>query len=288
MRDYGRVYAKFWSSPNIQLLSDDGKLLALYLMTCQHSTISGVFRLPDGYVAEDIKWSTERVSKGFAELFDNGFANRCETTKWVWVVKHFEWNAPENPNQVKAAKKCAEQIPDECGWKSEFMRVWGEYLGFPKPPIIEPLPNPSETLSKPEAVAVAVIETVSESVTESLVDPKPIDRKPKRNYRLPENFELTDDRAQAALLYWKKQTRPDLRPLDEFEKFIAHHRSKGSTMADWDCAWQTWYCNAIKFNPPSRVHAAFAGPKTIEQTRDEISQRTERIAAALKANGGPL
>jgi hypothetical protein len=156
MRDYGKVYTSFWSSQNIQDLSDDGKVLALYLMTCQHNTISGVFRLPDGYAAEDLKWSSERVSKGFTELLANGFANRCETTKWVWVIKHFEWNAPENPNQVKAAKKCAQSIPDECAWKPEFMRLWGEYLGFSEAEINKPLSNPSGTLSKPGAVTGAV------------------------------------------------------------------------------------------------------------------------------------
>jgi hypothetical protein len=161
MRDYGKVYSKFWSSENIQRLSDDGRMLALYLMTCQHNTISGVFRLPDGYATEDLNWSSERVSKGFSELFENGFCNRCETTKWVWVIKHFDWNPPENPNQLKAAKKCAQQIPNECRWKSGFMRVWGEYLGFDKAEIPEPLENPSETLSKPVAVAVAVAESVA-------------------------------------------------------------------------------------------------------------------------------
>jgi hypothetical protein len=47
MRDYGKVYSTFWSSDTTSPLSDDGKLLALYLMTCGHSTIAGVFRLPD-------------------------------------------------------------------------------------------------------------------------------------------------------------------------------------------------------------------------------------------------
>ena len=83
MRDYGKVYSTFWSSSTTGGMSDDAKLLALYLMTCHHSTIAGVFRLPDGYISEDLGWVPERVSKGFAELLAKGFANRCETTKWV-------------------------------------------------------------------------------------------------------------------------------------------------------------------------------------------------------------
>lgn len=130
MRDYGKVYGTFWSSQTTHSLSDDGKLLALYLMTCSHATIAGVFRLPDGYVAEDIGWDQSRVQQGFMELLSKGFANRCETTKWVWVVKHLEWNKPENPNQRKSAAKIALSVPSECAWRLDFMRVCGESLGL--------------------------------------------------------------------------------------------------------------------------------------------------------------
>lgn len=145
MRDYGRVHSSFWSSPTIATLSDDAKVLALYLMTSSHTTITGVFRLPDGYISEDLNWSTERVREGFQELLDKGFANRCETTKWVWIVKHLIWNPPENPNQRKAAAKVGLQVPTECGWKRAFMRVCGPMLG------LEPMAETceSETLSKP-------------------------------------------------------------------------------------------------------------------------------------------
>ena len=92
----------FWSSSDMRSLSEDARALALYLLTCPHGTIAGVFRLPDGYACEDLQWCSERVSEGFSELFAKGFANRCETTKWVWIRKHFEWNSPENPNQKKS------------------------------------------------------------------------------------------------------------------------------------------------------------------------------------------
>lgn len=147
MRDYGKVHATFWSSQTTRDLSDDGRLLALYLLTSPHSTIAGVFRLPDGYVCDDLQWSAERVREGFAELFRNGFANRCETTKWVFVVQHLKWNAPDNPNQRKAAAKVALSIPDACAWKAQFMRVCGESLGI-DPADFE---NPSETVPEPFA-----------------------------------------------------------------------------------------------------------------------------------------
>lgn len=145
MRDYGKVHTSFWASQTIATMSEDGRLLALYLMTCPHGNIAGVFRLPDGYIADDIRWDSERVRKGFDELLANGFANRCGTTKWVWIIKHFEWNALDNPNQRKSALKIASQIPSSCAWKSDYMRVCGHLFGAS----IESKTNPSETLPKP-------------------------------------------------------------------------------------------------------------------------------------------
>lgn len=149
MRDYGKVYGTFWSSDTTGGLSDDAKLLALYLLTCNHATIAGVFRLPDGYVAEDLNWSLEKVAQGFAELFAKDFANRCEVTKWVWVKKHFEWNKPENPNQRKAAFKVVNSVPDQCVWKRDFWREAAAVLALDPHPDSNPFKTVKQTLVEP-------------------------------------------------------------------------------------------------------------------------------------------
>jgi len=145
MRDYGRVYSTFWTSEDTRSLSDDGRMLALYLLSGPHGTIAGVCRLPDGYICEDLKWTTKRVSEGFGELFRKGFANRCGTTKWVWICRFLAWNTPENPNQWKAASKIAHSVPSNCAWKADFTRVFANA----EKGITEPLPNRSETLPEP-------------------------------------------------------------------------------------------------------------------------------------------
>lgn len=154
MRDYGKVHTSFWTSANIRELSEDGRALAIYLLTCPHGTIAGVFRLPDGYACEDLQWTAERVKTTLSELFANGFATRCEATKWVWVTKHLEWNPPENPNQKKSAAKMAAQVPDSCSWKADFIGKCAVLLGLEP----EPLPNPLPTLPQPVTVTVTVTE----------------------------------------------------------------------------------------------------------------------------------
>ncbi len=229
MRDYGKVYATFWSSQTTHSLSDDGKLLALYLMTCSHSTIAGVFRLPDGYVAEDIGWDQSRVQKGFAELFAKGFANRCETTKWVWVVKHLEWNKPENPNQRKSAAKIAQSVPAECGWKPDFMRVCGESLGLETPSA----PNPSATLSQPLLNQEQEQEQEQEKKAPSAKSP--------RGCALREDWTLPDDWKA-----WAQAERPDVDVLtvaESFRDYWVAKPGKDGRKADWLATWRNWVRN---------------------------------------------
>lgn len=127
MRDYGKVHTKFWTSEDIQCLGDDAKILALYLLSGPHTTQIGCFRLPDGYVAEDLKWGLERVSKGFAELNEKGFATRDDISKWVVVHKFLKWNEIENPNQAKAAGKLFDAVPDVSPVKRVLARCLREF-----------------------------------------------------------------------------------------------------------------------------------------------------------------
>lgn len=166
MREYGKLYSGFWTSQDIQSMSDDAKVLAAYLLTCDHSTLIGCFRLPDGYVTDDLNWGCERVSKGFDELSVKGFATRDNGSKWVVIHKYIKWNQPENPNQMKAAVKAFNQVPVECGVKQALARSLKEYCDGFDIAILEPFINPCGTVTKPVAVTVEV--SVTEAVAGTL------------------------------------------------------------------------------------------------------------------------
>lgn len=211
MRDYGRVHSTFWSSKTICSLSDDAKLLALYLMTCSHNTIAGVFRLPDGYMSEDLGWQQERVSKGFDEQSRNGFAERCPDTKWVWIRKHLEWNPPENPNQWKAAAKVWNTIPDECIWRVRFFELETVRKQLNNSPVPVPVPVKGVQGGKGKS----------------------------KETTLPENFGVSD-----RVLKWA--TRQGLAGVIELhlEAFVSTCRAKGYSYVDWDEA----FMNAVRKN----------------------------------------
>jgi hypothetical protein len=248
VRDYGKVHSSFWSSQTMRELSEDGRHLALYLLTCQHNTIAGAFRLPDGYICEDMQWPAERVAKGFGELFGKGFANRCETTKWVYIAKHLEWNLPENPNQWKAARKIVSQIPAECGWLPEFKKIFAVAAGdeLPKPA------NPSETVSKPEAVTGAVTVTGAEpgeSGAGAPAAPKPKEPASKGS-RLPDDWAPDSD-----LLAWTKAEFPSVSVATELPKFADYWRGKPGAdgrKSDWAATWRNWIRRAAEDRKPSQ------------------------------------
>jgi hypothetical protein len=113
MREFAKFGTGFWTSPAIQKLSDDGKLLAAYLIAGPHSNQAGVYRLPAGYVMADLCWPESRVRKGFADLHDKGFSTWCESTSWVVIHKALQHTPPENPNQQKHVVELLEQVPLE-------------------------------------------------------------------------------------------------------------------------------------------------------------------------------
>lgn len=138
MRDYGKVMTTFWTSSDMQELSNNGRMLALYLLTSPHTNLLGCFHLPTGYVSEDLKWSVETVSEGFQELERNGFATHDAGSKWVVIHAFLKWNIIENPNQGIAAGRLFEQVPTRSTVKPLLAKALRQYSKhFPKPVLDE-------------------------------------------------------------------------------------------------------------------------------------------------------
>jgi hypothetical protein len=168
MRDYGKVFVSFWSSEDIRGFSEDGRALALYLMTCPHGNMLGCFRLPDAYAADDLQWSFERVSNGFEELSRYGFAYRCKRSFWLVIHKHLKWNSLDNENVGKAAAKLYDSItpPDDVkAMLAKALQLFGKNFPALKleeiETVLEGYLNGIETLSKPVTVTGAVTGAVT-------------------------------------------------------------------------------------------------------------------------------
>lgn len=171
MRDYGKVYSAFWLNEEMRAVSEDGRMLALYLMTSPHGNMLGCFRLTNAYAADDLQWESERVSKGFDELFKIRFAYRCERSFWVFLRQYLKWNQFENPNVGKAAAKMFDSLPCPDQIKSLLFNALREYSPyFPEQKLKDfeslsiPFENPFELSSKTRTITRAIATTEPEPI----------------------------------------------------------------------------------------------------------------------------
>jgi hypothetical protein len=216
MREYGKLQTQFWTSDDIRKLSDDGRMLAIYLLTGPHTTLIGCFRIPEGYVCSDIGWTVERVSEGFQNLCQNGFLTRDEVSRWVIIRKYLKWNEIENPNQAKAAIKLFRQIPESSGLKPIMAKVFSDYCPRISADELKPFNNPSETLSQPGTGAGTGTGTGAGTETppapSGAVCPHSeiIEIYHRVLPELPRVVKWTDDRAKHLRVCWRDESRQTL------------------------------------------------------------------------------
>jgi len=148
---YSKVFVKIWHSKDFRTLSEEGKMLFLYLLTSPHRNMGGFYYLPLPYLCFDVGLDEKRVIKAFKELTDKDMALYDYDTQVVLIKKWFCYNPIENDNQAKGLNKQLAEIPKSRLFKPfvDCVKEYCKYIesilkGFDKP-----FENPSETLSKP-------------------------------------------------------------------------------------------------------------------------------------------
>lgn len=138
MRDYGKVSPQFWIGETGKQLRGDApaQLLALYLMTCPHSTMTGVFHCPVLYMAHETGLGMEGATKALTRLSEVGFCDYDEASEMVFVVRMAAYQIGEslkpNDNRVAGLRKEIERMPESRA-KSRFLSVYGVAFGIVEP-----------------------------------------------------------------------------------------------------------------------------------------------------------
>ena len=131
---FTKIDARLWSDECYLKLSDDGKLLFVYILSCHHRNMIGIYSLPIPYGSFDLNWTIERFTKGLDELSSKGFIKYNNKTHIVFIKNFLKYNPLENPNQVKGAIKALDTIPTNA-----IDRELVEYLKTVEKPFLEPL-----------------------------------------------------------------------------------------------------------------------------------------------------
>lgn len=151
MRSYGSVQVRFWDNPITQKLSDQAKLMAIYLMTGPHSNMIGCFRLPDGYITEDLNWNVNTVKSRFQELININFLTRDSANNWLILHDYLKQNPVQNPKQGIGVQKLFNSVPRESTVNKPLVKsliTYGRYLACDFIDLLKELSNRYELNSE--------------------------------------------------------------------------------------------------------------------------------------------
>lgn len=150
MRDYGKVSPKFWIGKSGKALRGhpEAQIVALYLMTCPTSDMTGVFNCPLMYIAHETGLGLEGASKGLKRLIEGDFCTFDEDSDMVFVHEMAKYQIGEelkvNDNQVKSVKRAYQSMPEAI--KPEFFSRYKDAFHLP-------VGSPSEAPPKPRTGA---------------------------------------------------------------------------------------------------------------------------------------
>ena len=100
---YNPVASTFHNDTKVRAWPEDARALALYLLTNEHRTQEGFYRLAKATIADEIQWQPERLEAALARVQRDGFARYDEVARIVLVRKALKYHAPHGPKSIKGA-----------------------------------------------------------------------------------------------------------------------------------------------------------------------------------------
>ena len=100
---YNPVASTFHNDTKVRAWPEDARNLALYLLTNEHRTQEGFYRLSKATMADDLQWESERLEAALGRVQTDGFASYDETSRIVLVRHALKYHPPHGSKSVKGA-----------------------------------------------------------------------------------------------------------------------------------------------------------------------------------------
>ena len=235
MRDYGVVSPKFWIGDTGKYLRGNAaaQVLALYLMTCPHANMIGVFHCPVLYMAHETGLGMEGASKALQSLIEAQYCTYDEASETVFVHRMAAYQVAESlkpgDNRVKGVEREWSNI-GPAQLKAAFAAIYSVAFHLP---VEQENKSPSKDPSKPLASQEQEQEQEQEKSVPSAKSP--------RGTALPKDWELPGDWRT-----WAEGARPDVDVLivaDSFRDYWVAKPGKDGRKADWLATWRNWVRN---------------------------------------------
>lgn len=114
---YYRIAPKIWRHAMTHQWKPTTTLVALYLLTCPHRNVAGLYVLPKPYILADLGIEETALDEALTCLVAEDFLRYDAATQVVLVVNALAYDAPENANQRKGALKYLQEVPRTALWR---------------------------------------------------------------------------------------------------------------------------------------------------------------------------
>ena len=113
MARFRKIDPKIWNDAKFTALSNDAKLLFIYLLTSPMMTVLGAVPMRSPAVAAELGFDSKRYAIRYKELYDMGIVE-YDDRGLFWVKNFLKYNAPDNPKVVISWSGAVDLLP-ECG-----------------------------------------------------------------------------------------------------------------------------------------------------------------------------
>ena len=152
-RDYAKVASSFWTGKTGRALRGDpsAQIVGMYLITCQHANMIGVFNCPPMFVAHETGLPVSEVLKAINRLSQLNFCEYDASEELIWVREMAKYQICDqlqpNDKRVPFIHKEFAKIP-ECRIKKEFHRRYQPAYFIPdyQPEVTPSGPDPQEVV----------------------------------------------------------------------------------------------------------------------------------------------
>ena len=108
---YTKIDQGLWRQMKQKGLSETGRLLYLYLFSCPHRNMLGLYSLPQAYCCADLGMEPQRVAEGFRELEEAGLLAYDQEEEMVLLTDFLRTNPLDNVNVQKKACTIFQDLP---------------------------------------------------------------------------------------------------------------------------------------------------------------------------------
>lgn len=236
MRDYGKVSPQFWIGKTGKALRRQGphtQLVALYLMTCPHANMLGLYYVPKMYIAHETGLGLEAAERGLAGCVEAGFCEYDEASEMVWVGEMAKYQIAETLKEkdlrCKGVQNEYDSLPENPYLDTFRDRYGAAFCMTPPPKSTASSEAPLQPLASQEQ------EQEHEQEQEQELDQKrdSAPAAPKKS-RAPSKTCLPADFAiSERVRNWAAQKGHGNLDL-HLENFVSAAKRRGYTYADWD------------------------------------------------------